>query len=185
MQKRLMMNLTLCALCAALTCVLAPIAVPIPPIPITLATFAVYLSGALIGPKYGPMSQAIYLILLFIGLPVGAGFVGGVGLFLGPTAGFLIGFVPTSFVIGLLYGKFGKSNNNYINKILWLLLSFVLGTIVCYIFGLLWYMLYSGADFVTAIMVCVVPFLVGDTLKIIALLLLVPQLEIALKSQLF
>lgn len=75
MMKESTKNLVLCAMCAAITCVLAPLSIPMPSgVPISLATFSVMLAGVLLGAKYGTVSQLIYLILGAVGLPVFAGY---------------------------------------------------------------------------------------------------------------
>ena len=93
-------NLVLCAMCAALTCVLAPISIPIGTVPISLATFAVMLSAAVLGPKLGVISQAVYLLLGCIGVPVFAGFSAGVNCIVGPTGGYLMGYLVLALVEG-------------------------------------------------------------------------------------
>ena len=82
------------------------ISIPIQPIPITMATVAVYLSGVIVGPKYGAISQLVYLLLVLVGLPFTSKLIGGVAVFVGPTAGFLIGYVPMAAVIGLIHCYF-------------------------------------------------------------------------------
>ena len=77
----------LCALMAAVTAVCSQIQIPLPMIPINLALFSVHLSGILLGPKYGSVSQAVYLLLAAVGVPVLAGFSGGLGALFGRTGG--------------------------------------------------------------------------------------------------
>ena len=97
-------DLVLCALCAAVTCILAPLSVPLAgEVPISLATFAVLLSGILLGAKLGGLSQLIYVLLGSVGVPVFAGWTGGIGITLGVTGGYIIGYIPMAFVAGLLY----------------------------------------------------------------------------------
>ena len=87
-------NLVLCAVCAAITCVLAPLSIPIAGmIPITLATFAVMLSGVLLGGRLGALSQVIYLIIGAVGVPVCAGYTPALPKLLGPTGGYLVGYL--------------------------------------------------------------------------------------------
>ena len=79
-------ELVLCALCAAVTCILAPISVPLAgEVPISLATFAVLLSGILLGGRFGAISQLVYVLLGSVGVPVFAGWTGGIGITLGVT----------------------------------------------------------------------------------------------------
>ena len=101
--------MVLCAFCAAVTCVLAPISVPLAgEVPISLATFAVLLSGILLGAKFGAISQLVYVLLGSVGVPVFAGWTGGIGITLGVTGGYIIGYILMAFVAGLLYHHFGR-----------------------------------------------------------------------------
>ena len=91
-------DLVLCALCAAVTCILAPLSVPLAgEVPVSLATFAVLLSGILLGAKLGGLSQLIYVLLGSVGVPVFAGWTGGIGITLGVTGGYIIGYIPMAF----------------------------------------------------------------------------------------
>ena len=99
-------EMVLCAFCAAVTCVLAPISVPLAgEVPISLATFAVLLSGILLGAKFGAISQLVYVLLGSVGVPVFAGWTGGIGITLGVTGGYIIGYILMAFVAGLLYHR--------------------------------------------------------------------------------
>lgn len=173
--------IVLCAFCCALTCILSMISIPIQPIPITMATVAVYISGVIMGPKYGAISQLLYLLLVLVGLPFTSKLIGGASVFLGPTAGFLVGYVPMALVIGLVYYYFNKKFESNFAKMLGLILGMILGTCVCYLFGLIWYMIYSSVDIYSAFVVCVLPFLIGDGIKIAFVAIFVPRLEKILK----
>ena len=173
-------NLVLCAVCAALTCVLAPIAVPIAgTVPITLATFAVMLSGVLLGGRLGALSQIIYLIIGAVGVPVCAGYTPALPKLLGPTGGYLIGYIPLAFLCGAIYGKWGKPARGA-KKYAVLLGGMLVGNIVLYAFGTAWFCILNHVGVLYALTLCVVPFLLGDALKIAVVMLLAPQLEKAL-----
>lgn len=88
----------------AFTAICAVISVPLPfsPVPVSLATLAVLICGGLIGPKCGSLSQIVYLLLGAIGVPIFHNFTGGMGILLGPTGGFLFGYIFMAFVFGLL-----------------------------------------------------------------------------------
>ncbi|HLD87482.1 MAG TPA: biotin transporter BioY [Candidatus Nanoarchaeia archaeon] len=92
------------ALFAALTAAVAPFKIPLPftPVPITLQTLAVLLSGAMLGPLYGAISMALYLIVGALGLPVFAGGSSGIGAILGPTGGYLLSYPVAAFAVGFL-----------------------------------------------------------------------------------
>ena len=102
-------KLVTCALFAALTAILSQIAIPIGPVPINLATFSVFFAGALLGAKAGALSQLVYLLLGIVGLPVFSMFRGGPGVLLGPTGGYLAGYVLAAFLVGFITEQRGDS----------------------------------------------------------------------------
>ena len=105
-------ELVLCAFCAAVTCILAPLSVPLAgEVPISLATFAVLLSGILLGGKLGALSQIVYVLLGSVGVPVFAGWTGGIGITLGVTGGYIIGYIPMALAAGLIYHRFGRNES--------------------------------------------------------------------------
>ena len=173
-------KLVLCALTAALTCVLAPVSfVLATAIPITLGTLAVMLSGTLLGGCSGAVSQAVYLLIGVVGLPVCAGYTPALPRLLGPTGGYLIGYIPLAFLCGALYTAWGR-NARGVRKYAALTGAMLICTVVLYAFGTAWYCIYSGTDVLAALTVCVVPFLIGDGVKIAVVAALTPQLEKAL-----
>lgn len=173
-------NLVLCALCTALTCVLAPISIPVGQVPISLSTFAVMLSAALLGPKWGVLSQLVYLLLGCGGVPVFAGFSAGVGCIAGPTGGYLVGYLVLAAVEGILYHLLINSKGKLLKKSGALILSMVAGTAALYTMGTIWFCAVTHTPFLMALLTCVVPFLLGDAVKIAVVTVLVPQLERAL-----
>lgn len=114
----------------ALTAAGAYMAIPLPPVPMTLQTLFLNIAAGLLGGPLGALSQIIYLILGFIGLPVFAGGKAGLGVFLGPTGGYLIGFVIAAYVIGRMVTLKKKPGFP------WIALSMALGLIIIYFFGL-------------------------------------------------
>ncbi len=93
-------NITLVALFTALTAIGAFISIPLGPVPITLQSFFVILSGILLGPKLGALSQVLYIFLGLIGIPIFSGFSGGLQHILKPSFGFIIGFVFAAYIAG-------------------------------------------------------------------------------------
>ena len=83
-------KITFCALFAALTAILSQIAIPIGPVPINLATLAVFIAGGLMGPVWGAVSMIVYVALGAVGVPVFAMFTGGISIIVGPTGGYII-----------------------------------------------------------------------------------------------
>lgn len=158
------------ALFAALLCIIAPFTVPIGPIPVSLATYAVYLAGAVLGWKYGCASVACYLMIGLCGVPVFSGFTGGAAKLAGPTGGFLIGYIPCVIITGLtadVIRKSVQSGRKVRFSAVWQAAGMIVGTAACYLCGLLWYMLLTGQTFREGLAVCVIPFLAGDSIKIV------------------
>lgn len=147
------------ALMAALICVTAPFVIPIGAVPLSLATLAVYLSGTLLGCKRGTISVLIYLLIGAVGIPVYSGFTAGLGQLLGVTGGFLMGYIPCALLTGLLCDIFQ-------GRLPGIILGMFAGTLSCYLLGTVWYILLTGIDIGAALVICVVPFIPGDILKI-------------------
>ena len=139
----------------------AYIRIPVPgtPVPITLQTFFVVLSGAVLGSRLGLFSQAGYIFLGTIGLPVFQGYAFGTAHILGPTGGYLIGFMAASFLIGEILKKESRD-------LLRITASFMIGNIVLYALGTLWLMLIYRISFVNAILIGVLPFFTIELAKI-------------------
>lgn len=151
--------LLLCALCCALTAICAQIQIPLPMVPINLSLFAVCFTGALLGAKYAAMSMLAYLLLGAVGVPVFAGMMGGLGVLFGKTGGYLVGYVACALLTGYLcdHMKAGFFRR---------CIAMGTGILVCYVFGTLWFMLVTGLDLWSSLLYCVLPFLLGDVLKI-------------------
>lgn len=155
-------EVSLVALFSALTAVGGFISIPFYPVPLTLQVFFVLLSGAILGKRLGALSQIIYLALGAIGAPVFHNFTGGVGILLGPTGGFLFGFIPGAFIAGLFYEKF---DNNKIR-----LLGLIVSLIPIYLIGVLWLSFITGMSLEKALIVGGIPFIPGDIVKSIIVL---------------
>lgn len=133
-------------------------------VPFTLQTFGVFVTVGVLGGKRGSLSVLVYLLLGLIGVPVFAGFSGGVGVLLGSTGGYIIGFLFSALVMWGMEMLFGKSN-------VVLVISMVVGLLVCYLFGTIWFMsVYArttGAiGVMTALGWCVFPYIIPDGIKI-------------------
>lgn len=176
MKKMTTFELCISAFFAALTAVLAQIAIPIGPVPITLGSFAVLLSGVLLGAKSGTVSQIVYVLLGAVGVPVFASFKAGVGVLAGPTGGYIAGYILAAWIAGFIAGRFG-------NKIYVLLLAAFAGYLVYTAAGTFWYMFSTGTGLSETLMVCVVPFLPGDAIKIVLAAALAHQLRPVLQNQ--
>ncbi len=149
------------ALFAALTAVCSQLAIPTPwQIPISMSTLAVFLSGALLGAKWGTLAQAVYLLLGLVGVPVFAGFRGGFQVLAGPTGGYLIGYLAAAALTGLLISRV---------RTRWMPpVAMVVGLAACYAFGTAWFVILNQTPLGAALGMCVLPYLPGDALKIVA-----------------
>lgn len=168
--------ITLCALFTAFTAICSQIQIPLPMVPINLALFSIHLAAILLGGKYGTFSILAYLLLGLIGIPVFAGFTGGVGVLFGKTGGYIIGFILDVPVIALiLRGKKASFPK--------LCLAMIAGTLTCYAFGTVWFMFLTKMNLWTSLLYCVIPFLPGDAVKIILCAVTAPKLEKALNRK--
>ena len=170
LQKNKTYALTATALMTAVTCILAPLSVPIGPVPISLTNFVIFLSLYLLGWKKGTLSLLVYLLLGLAGLPVFSGFTGGLGKLAGPTGGYLIGFIFLALIAGLFVDKFPK------NRIL-AVVGMLIGMAITYIFGTEWLAIQLKMSFVAALSVGVIPYLAGDAVKIIIAIIVGPVLR--------
>ena len=159
-----------CALFATITAVLSQIVVPIGPIPINLATFSVLTVGAILGKKMGAVSQLVYVLLGAVGIPVFSMFRAGLGVLLGPTGGYIIGYIAGAWVVGLLAEKSS-------GKIHLLALAMLGGFATYMLLGTAWYMFLTKSTLLQALLTCVVPFLLGDMLKVAGAALLAHRLR--------
>ena len=170
-------DLAYVAVCAVLMAVCSWISIPAT-VPFTLQTFAVFCSLGLLGGRRGTAAILVYLLLGALGVPVFAGFSGGIGILFGTTGGYLLGFI----LMGLVYwlGERLSMDSRNIR-----IISMILGLLLCYAFGTAWFMFVyarqTGAIALgTALAWCVVPFLLPDLVKMALALLLSGRLRKAL-----
>ena len=148
------------ALMTAVTCILAPLSIPIGPVPISLTNFAIYLALYLLDWKKGTVSYIIYLLLGLVGLPVFSGFTGGLGKLAGPTGGYLAGFLIMLLIAGLIvHASHGKRIPS--------IFGMILGSAATYLFGTLWLAFQMDLGFMAALSIGVLPYLAGDLIKIL------------------
>ena len=150
---------------AVMTALGAHVRIPLPwtPVPITLQTFFVSLAGATLGPVLGPASQGLYLAVGAAGVPVFAGGLGGLAYLLGgPTTGYLLGFVPATVCTGWLIRRREAPG------ILWTMLSMAAGTLTVYACGVAWLVWSLNLSLATALAQGLLPFLLGDAVKLCA-----------------
>ena len=156
--------MTRAALMAAVTAVAAQIAIPIEPVPFTLQVLAVVLTGLLLGPRYGALAMAIYLLLGAVGVPVFAQFSGGLGTLLGPTGGYLISYPIAAAVAGLAAKTVAGDSRS---RALWFGFFWgCTGLAIIYALGATWLAVVSGLTPKVAIATGVLPFVVFDLIKV-------------------
>lgn len=154
---------------AALIAVCAWISIPMT-VSFTLQTCAVCLTAGLLGWKRGTLTVLVYILLGMVGLPVFTGFKSGIAAVTGPTGGYIVGFIFTALIVGLAADRLGKR--------LWAnILFMVIGILVCYLFGTVWFMIAYKVTFVSALTTCVIPFLIPDAVKIAVAAILVNRLK--------
>ena len=163
------------SLFGAVTAAGAYLIIPFPLVPITLQTLFLNLAAALLGGRLGALSQVVYILLGIIGLPVFAGGKGGIGVLIGPTGGYLIGFVVAAYVIGRLIEI--KERAGFI----WMACSMVVGLIIIYLLGVTQLSFVANLTLKKAITVGVLPFLIGDALKIILAILITLKIRDKIK----
>jgi biotin transporter BioY len=144
----------------------AHVEIPLEPVPITGQTFAVLLVGALVGSARGALSLAAYLVEGMAGLPVFAGGVGGVSHIVGPSGGYLVGFVVAALVVGWLCER------GWDRRLVTAALAMLAGNTVIYLFGLAWLGRFVSPDQVLAL--GLIPFIPGDVVKLALAALALP-----------
>lgn len=151
-------NVVLSALILAVTSVLSLVSIPLPlsPVPVSGQTLGVFVAGILLPPGQGTLAMFAYLLLGVAGAPVFAGGTGGVGVLIGPTGGFLLGFIPAAGVIATVKGKGGVAR---------LGLAVLAGLLTYYAFGILWLAQVVELSLPKALALGMLPYLPGDFLK--------------------
>ncbi|WP_272701686.1 biotin transporter BioY [Desulfovibrio sp. Fe33] len=152
------------ALCAALIGAGAYLIVPIGPVPVSMQPFFIFLAGYLLGPRHAVLAMGLYLLAGTIGLPVFAGGKSGLGYLLGPTGGYLVGFLGTAFVCGLARTREGA--------LPWFrgALAGLAAVSIAYAMGAAWLKIVLDVSWTKAAAVGVLPFIPWDILKVVVAL---------------
>ncbi len=153
-------EMTQTAVMTAVLCILGPLTVPIGPVPISLAPLAILLAVYVLGTLKGTAACALYLLIGAFGLPVFSGFSGGFAKIAGPTGGYLIGYIFLALIAGWFIHKF------YDNIVIQFL-GMCLGMAVLYALGTVWLSQAAGLTFKEALAAGVIPFILGDLIKIV------------------
>ena len=155
---RLYSNMVVAVMVAALA-VVAPFVLPVGPVPVSLCTFLIYLLAFVLGRR-AAAAVLVYVLLGMAGLPVFAGFAGGAGTVLGPTGGYIFGYLPLAWLSGRAVERFPARR--------WVqMVAFTSGTLILYLLGTAWYCFQTGTEPAAAAVLCVLPFLPGDLAKIV------------------
>jgi biotin transport system substrate-specific component len=168
--------IVLSSLMAALMAVGAYIHVPIGPVPIVLTNLFVLLSGLLLGSHWGLISAAIYLLVGTIGMPVFYGGKGGLAHILGPTGGYLFAYILSAWLTGFISEKLRHRLGGEI-------LAVIFGSFMIYGLGVPWLKMVTQMSWTKALMVGMIPFLIGDALKATVAILLARAVRPMLKRQ--
>ncbi len=167
-------DLTLIALFVAVITLCSWISIPTT-VPFTFQTFAVFFAVGLLGGKRGTLSVLTYILLGAVGAPVFANFNGGIGILFGSTGGYIFGFLGSAIAIWAVTHCFGEKTGV-------LAAGMVAGLLVCYAFGTAWFMIVylrtvGAVSLVTALMWCVIPFVIPDLIKILLALTLIKGIK--------
>ncbi len=160
-------DITIGAFFIGLMCIMAQVKINLTGyIPITLQTLGIYIIGSKLRPNHALKVLSGYLLLGAIGVPVFSNFNSGLGYLLGATGGYIIIFPIMAYLISYLIDR--KIN---------IMISYVLATILLYSVGTIWFMAYTGYTLSVSLTLCVYPFLIGDSIKIVISYLLNTKLQ--------
>ena len=134
-------------------------------VPFTLQTFAVFLTLTILGGGWGTASISVYVLLALVGVPVLSGFKGGFGALIGPTGGYVFGFILS----GLVYFIITIKNKGVLIRFI----ACIVALVFCYAIGTIWFCFVYTKDaslngFLSALTVCVVPYIGFDLIKIVS-----------------
>ncbi|WP_409369257.1 biotin transporter BioY [Lysinibacillus sp. 38-6] len=158
MRKSNTYKYVLAAFGAAIIAVLAQVTIPLPLIPITGQTLAVGLVVTILGTKLGTLSVLVYILLGTAGLPVFSGMSGGYGIIIGPTGGYIVGFLATAVLMGLYLDKFGIT-------VVQAVIANLIGMVVTLAFGTAWLKVVGDLTWTAAFMGGAAPFIIVGILK--------------------
>src|SRR5690625_1446817 len=148
------------ALFSAIIGVLAQITIPLPFVPITGQTLGIGLAATILGSRYGTLSSVLYLVIGAVGIPVFSQMTAGFGVIFGPTGGFIVGFIPTAFIIGLYLEKTKLTMTNAF-------IANVIGMFITLIIGTAWLKVVANLTWTAAFLGGFAPFIVGGLIKAI------------------
>ena len=162
--------LTMTAVMAAVIAAVSPFAISLGPIPLSFCTLMLYITPYILGWRQGSVATLVFILLGMIGVPVFTNFESGLGKVLGPTGGYIAGYIPLVIITGLAIKFFSK------NRVLQFL-GMITATAVLYTLGTAWFCIQSGNGLQKAIALCVVPFIPGDLIKMAVAVIVGPELQ--------
>lgn len=166
-QRSLVLDAALIVAFSAFVALTAQVSLPLLPVPLTLQTLGVLFTGAVLGSRRGALAMLLYLAEGAVGLPVFAGGASGVAYMLGPTFGYLVGYVVAAGIVGLL------AERGWDRRLVWAALAMVVGNLVIYALGVAWLTIILG-DLGTALVQGMLIFIIGDLIKIVVAALALP-----------
>lgn len=158
MQQSKLSMMIVTALFAAIIGILAQVTIPLPLVPITGQTLAIGLAATILGSRYGTLSATLYLIMGAIGIPVFAQMSSGLGVLIGPTGGFLVGFIPTTYLIGRYLEKTSFTVTNAF-------IANIIGMFITLTFGTVWLKFVADLTWTAAFLGGFAPFIIVGLLK--------------------
>lgn len=163
-------SLAMTAVMAAVIAAVSPFAIPVGPISLSLCTLLLYTAPYILGWRQGAVATLVYILLGMTGVPVFTGFQGGIGKVLGPTGGYIAGYIPLVIITGLAIRFFPRSRAVQF-------LGMIAATAVLYTLGTAWFCVQSQSSLQRAVALCVFPFIPGDLIKMTAALTMGPLLR--------
>ena len=173
-RRSMIYDIVVIAISAALITVCSWISIPLGPVPFTLQTLAILAVLLTLGGRRGTIAIVVYLALGAIGIPVFAGFKGGPAALLGPTGGFLVGFIAAALIFWLLEKLvFARLMSTPAKRLVFGLINSLIFELVLYVVGVIWFMTVYAAKtgpigLGAVLSMCVIPFIIPDIVKMIA-----------------
>lgn len=163
-------QITIIGVITAVICILGPLSIPIGVVPISFTNLAIYFALYTLGMRKGTLSYIVYMLIGLVGIPVFSGFSGGMTKLVGPTGGYIIGFIFMALIGGWFIDRFW-------DKWYLALLGLVAGTAVCYLFGSVWLAYQAHMSLGAAFSAGVIPFIPGDMVKMLIAVIAGPQIR--------
>ncbi len=163
-------TLTKVAIMSALLCAICPIIIPLGIVPISLATLFIMIFTYIFGSRMCMLSIIIYILLGAIGIPVFSGYTGGIHILIGPTGGYILGYLLMCLISGTLIKHLGAN-------MIFTTISFICGNLALYCIGTIYLSIINNLSYSNAILTGVVPFIIPDLIKIILASIMAPRLK--------